>query len=61
MAEGTVLKFCDFMVVSPVLACGAEPGVEVKERLSRGNAHRIVSVTAGARGHPRVCVCDTSQ
>lgn len=52
MTEGAVFESCDFMVVGPVLACGAEPGVEVKERLTRSNAYREVSVTARAGGHP---------
>ena len=44
------------MVVGPMLACGADPRVEVKQRLSRGNTHREVGVTAGTRGHPSACV-----
>ena len=48
MAEGAVFESCDFMAVGPVLAGGADPGVEVQEGLARGNAHREVSITARA-------------
>ena len=57
MAERAVFESCDFMVVCPVFARGADPGVEIKQRLTRGNAHREMSVTAGTRSHPSEHVC----
>lgn len=52
VTKGAVYESSNFIAVGPVLACGADPRVEVEEGLSGGNAHWEVSVTAWTTSNP---------